>query len=295
MTAIRLSHSGIEYVLNPDGSRGYAWGLHSGCRHDKEICAVSDHCWARSITNHFPAHYPNGWEPTFYPEAFLSPLSIKKPSTFTVGWMGDMFGDWVDPNTIYTLPSGLSVSLQKCIDDVCEACPQHRLLFLTKNPKGYLKWGKFPDTAWCGATVCNQADVENRLPELCKVDAGGLWVSIEPLLGHIDLSPYLSRPVPGASWYEDDKGVERYDLNGAPLNGIRWVVIGGQTRPTVLPKIEWVREIAEACDAAGIAVWLKNNLWSLFPEKTAHLWKEWAVNSEGSLRHEFPMQLKERA
>ena len=42
--------------------------------------------------------------------------------------------------------------------------------------------------------------------------------------------------------------------------GISWVIIGAQTKPTVYPRIEWVQEIVEACDKAGIPVFQKDNL-----------------------------------
>ncbi len=49
-------------------------------------------------------------------------------------------------------------------------------------------------------------------------------------------------------------------MNKLQEAGISWVVIGSQTKPTILPKIEWVEEIVEACVSAGIQVFLKNNL-----------------------------------
>ena len=45
--------------------------------------------------------------------------------------------------------------------------------------------------------------------------------------------------------------------------GISWVIIGSQTKPTKHPPIEAVQEIVEACDKAGIPVFLKNNLRDL--------------------------------
>ncbi|KKN71458.1 hypothetical protein LCGC14_0420370 [marine sediment metagenome] len=42
--------------------------------------------------------------------------------------------------------------------------------------------------------------------------------------------------------------------------GISWVIIGSQTKPYKPPKIEWVQEIVEATDRAGIPVFLKDNL-----------------------------------
>ena len=56
--------------------------------------------------------------------------------------------------------------------------------------------------------------------------------------------------------------------------GISWVILGSQTKPTVMPKIEWVEEITEACDKAGVAVFHKDNLKPIFPEPTNTLRQE---------------------
>jgi len=44
--------------------------------------------------------------------------------------------------------------------------------------------------------------------------------------------------------------------------GINWIIIGQQTPPNkkTEPKVEWVQEIVEAADKAGIPVFQKNNL-----------------------------------
>jgi len=42
--------------------------------------------------------------------------------------------------------------------------------------------------------------------------------------------------------------------------GISWLILGSQTKPYRPPRIEWVKEIVEACDKAGIPVFLKDNL-----------------------------------
>ena len=49
---------------------------------------------------------------------------------------------------------------------------------------------------------------------------------------------------------------------GLPFNfsGIDQVIIGAQTKPYKPPKIEWVKEIVQACDKAGVKVFQKNNL-----------------------------------
>ena len=81
----RLSKSGIEYL-------DYQWGIFSGCENwANGICPVPN-CWARSIAYRFPSHYPDGFNPHYYPEAIDSPKYLKKPSIIGVGWVGDVIG-----------------------------------------------------------------------------------------------------------------------------------------------------------------------------------------------------------
>ncbi len=73
------------------------------------------------------------------------------------------------------------------------------------------------------------------------------------------------------------------------LDGISLVIIGSQTRPTVMPEIEWVQEIVEACDKAGIPVFLKNNLKPLIDKVPDEIFPLF-VNDEGQLRQEMPQE-----
>jgi len=51
--------------------------------------------------------------------------------------------------------------------------------------------------------------------------------------------------------------------------GINWLIIGSQTKPYKPPKIEWVQEIVDAADKAGIPVFLKENLAPLIVSQNA--------------------------
>ncbi|KKK71886.1 hypothetical protein LCGC14_2909470, partial [marine sediment metagenome] len=54
--------------------------------------------------------------------------------------------------------------------------------------------------------------------------------------------------------------LERIEISDQGLSAIDWVIIGAQTKPTVMPKLEWVKEIVDAADRAGIPVFLKDSL-----------------------------------
>ena len=82
------------------------------------------------------------------------------------------------------------------------------------------------------------------------------------------------------------------------IESCQWVIIGSQTKPYKPPKIEWVKEIVEACDKAGIPVFLKDNLKPLIlsnsrykspglPEAYSFMLRA-LDNGDRVLRQEFP-------
>ena len=261
----RLSKSGIEYL-------DYVWNFYSGCHNKKlGICQVQN-CWAEAITKRMKHNYPNGFEPTFYPEAFTSPLHLKKPSTIGCAFMGDLFGDWVKPDMKIEsmLPSGfasLAMSLKGWIFTTLEQCPQHTFLFLTKCPWNLPKWGRFPDNCWVGVTATDEDMLRVAITHLAKIEAKIKYLSFEPLLGWGD---FYKTALSG--W----------------LTLVDWVIIGAQTKPTVYPKIEWVREIVQAADKAGIPVFLKNNLIPMFITTQRAKRDEPFIGKDGWSRQEMP-------
>ena len=90
-----------------------------------------------------------------------------------------------------------------------------------------------PDNVWIGTSVENQAYAEDRIPELVKVPAKVRFLSVEPLLGPVDIT----------SW----------------LKGISWVIVGGESGPpNARPMhIDWVRSLRDQCQAAGVAFFFK--------------------------------------
>jgi len=80
-------------------------------------------------------------------------------------------------------------------------------------------------------------------------------------------------------------------------SGVNWVICGQCTpkRKSTMPKIEWIHEIVTAADKAGIPVFLKDNLETLFKQKDNWYIPEWAGFNDwnqqeigSTLRQEFP-------
>lgn len=96
---------------------------------------------------------------------------------------------------------------------------------------------------WLGATVVNQEEADRDIPKLLATPATVRFVSMEPLLGLVDLSSYLRpkfRPGEDPDWQ---------DLHG-PLD---WVIVGGESGQNARPMHgSWAYDLHDQCEAAGV-------------------------------------------
>ena len=94
--------------------------------------------------------------------------------------------------------------------------------------------GDPPANLWIGVSVEDQARADERIPTLLKIPAALRWLSVEPLLEPVDLTPWLGS------------------------GGIGWVVVGGESGKGARPcDLAWVRSIRDQCKAAGVPVFVK--------------------------------------
>ena len=135
--------------------------------------------------------------------------------------------------------------------DVIRRCPDLVFQILTKRPElidirfpAY--WDEIKDRCWIGATCENQELANLRIPQLLKVPASVRFLSLEPLLGPIDLRPWIN-PVTQAFG----------TLRQRPF-AIKWVIVGGESGPGARPcSIDWIRSIVRQCEAASVPVFVK--------------------------------------
>lgn len=115
-----------------------------------------------------------------------------------------------------------------------------------------------PSNVWLGATIVNQEEADRDIPKLLAVTARVRFLSIEPMLGPID----LERPMPGS---DIDQG------GGASIcqpwmiqSGIDWVICGGESGPGARPMHPvWARDLRDQCADANVPFLFKQ-------------WGEWA-------------------
>ena len=257
------------------------WNPVTGCLHGCE------YCYARKIANRFGG-YPSdeklheldvpqmishrndegGWNPWYkcaYPFSFSptfcrykldEPQKWKKPRNIFVCSMADLFGDWVPDEWITE------------VFRACDAAPQHRFLFLTKNPGRYChleRAGIMPkgDNFWFGATFDHSNwpghDGPHEIPGRPTTfalhgkmvhDAGDFYYPAYPEKNRfVSFEPLL------------------YDI-GAHIGstGAQWHIIGAETgnrKGKVATQREWVEHIVEYSDKNHIPVFMKESLRGL--------------------------------
>ena len=240
----------IEWVINPDGTKGTTWNPITGC---SPVSAGCDHCYARRMANRLRGRYgypqDEPFKVTLHPDRLDQPLKWRKPRMIFVCSMGDLFHNDMSFTHIHD------------IFRVMAKCPQHRFIILTKRPKRMLNSVPsirccLPDRlehVWLGVSVEDQKTADERIPILLQVPAAVRVVSIEPMLGAIDLK---------WTWGAFKQGnVAKYPTGW--LERLDWVICGGETGPGARPMHpEWPREVLDDCQAAGVPFFFKQHgLW----------------------------------
>ena len=175
--------------------------------------------------------YPYYFSPTFHRYRLGEPQSWKKPRTIFVCSMADLFGEWVPDAWIQEVFSA------------CEKAPQHRYMFLTKNPNRYNELaakGMLPQDNWYGYTATSQKMLWTfHHADECLVK--NLFVSIEPILE--PMQPGFCSHVPAD-----------------------WIIVGaetGQRKSKVVPERKWIDDILMECEYSGRPIFMKESLRGL--------------------------------
>jgi len=111
-----------------------------------------------------------------------------------------------------------------------------------------------------GVTICNQAEANEKIPTLLQIPAAHRWISIEPMLGPIDLENVTMALPSGACVRGTVLGSNgRYFTpGGAKGIGLDGVVLGCESGPKRRPcELDWMIDIVRQCKTAGVSVFVK--------------------------------------
>jgi len=198
------------------------WNPVTGCSKVSPGCA---HCYAERMALRLQAmgseKYRNGFNVTTHEDVLSAPSSWKTPQMVFVNSMGDLFHEDVPLAFIVRVFSAM------------ERARWHTFQVLTKRTERLAKLAcllRWPPNVWMGVSIENQ-DYASRADHLRTAHAQIRFLSLEPLLG----------PLP------------RLDLDG-----IHWVIVGGESGPGARPiEQDWVLEIKAQCAAVGVPFFFK--------------------------------------
>ena len=202
------------------------WNPVTGC---SKITPGCEHCYAermaerfRGVANH---HFETGFAVTLREQRLTQPLRWRRPRRVFVNSMSDLFHTEVGKTFIDR------------VFDTMERAGQHTFQLLTKRSGRMRKYLSHryadrqpPENIWMGVSV-------EDTPRKCRVkhlqDTPGhvRFLSVEPLLE---------------------------DIGQLPLDGIHWVIVGGESGPGARPMHpNWVRGIRDQCLSANVAFFFK--------------------------------------
>lgn len=236
------------------------WNPVTGCTAISRGC---DHCYAARVASgrlrHLPAYEGLAvggrftGEVRLHPDRLGMPLEWRRPRRVFVNSMSDLFHASVPDEFIGQVWGVMALG------------EHHTFQVLTKRPQRMSRVLNDPSptfrdamaaernagsealfapgwplqNVWLGTSIEGQDWADRRIPHLLDTPAAVRFLSVEPLLGPVDLSPWLS-------------------------DGIGWVIVGGESGPNARPmQPEWAREVRDQCVAAGVPFLFKQ-------------WGEWA-------------------
>lgn len=201
----------------------YTWNPWSGCKQISPGCA---HCYALTSAENKRGTkaFPSGFDLTYRWHKLDEPLKKKQPAMIFVNSMSDLYFEEVSDDDI------------KRVFDVMNRASWHKFQILTKRSQRLLDVCSkviWTPNIWQGVSVENQHWTP-RIDDLVKVPTSVKFISAEPLLSPVNLTPWLDR--------------------------IHWVIVGGESGPKFRKMdLSWARSIRDQCLNAGVPFFYKQS------------------------------------
>lgn len=288
------------------------WNPIRGCSRVSEGCR---NCYAESVARRFSGEDKNG-KPLAYhgltnahgrwngvvrvvEEHMEDPIRWQRPRRIFVNSMSDLFHENLANEDIARVFS------------VMFEAKRHTFQVLTKRAERMADWFRWWRNSYVhptlrdvvapnihlGVSVENQKAAEDRIPALLEVPAAVRFLSVEPLLGPVDLSEWLLYRCAGSAKRGGNLGLgcgwegSAGDTTGDDFRcpdcggetiphaeyagdngcdpGIHWVIVGGESGQGARPMHpDWARQLRDQCTAAEVAFHFKQ-------------WGEWRAPLEG--------------
>lgn len=261
------------------------WNPTTGCTKVSAGCKfcyaerVADSLWARQYPPNADGTVRTFTDIRLHPDRLAQPASWKKPQRVFVDSMSDLFHPDI-PDSFIDRVFAMMALVPQHTYQILTKRPERALAYLTFNVRlGYIEAaadqelqrlagvGTFlPHTwplpnVWIGTSVEDQKSADLRIPMLQQIPAALRFLSCEPLLGPLDLSPWLTyqkqcfRPWCGV------QGRLCIDCSHASTEftpDVEWVIVGGESGAGARPfQLSWAYGILAQCAAAGVPCFVK--------------------------------------
>lgn len=206
--------------------------------------------FSNSMSDFFDAEVPHEWRDEAFAVMALTPnldwlILTKRPKV-----MREYMWSQATVECVYDLVCDMAVS---GAGDAVLIAPGIDPSSAPAGTKIFLGIWPLPNV-WLGVTAENQDMADLRIPELLRTPAAKRFVSVEPLLGPIDLSMHLD-----LYSYEEGHWAPRHP-DGQPAPGIDWIICGSESGHGARPcDLAWVRSLRDQCAAAGVAFFWKQD------------------------------------
>ncbi|MFA7346888.1 MAG: phage Gp37/Gp68 family protein [Desulfurivibrionaceae bacterium] len=257
------------------------WSVLEGCTPCSPAC---DNCFAAEYAHRFAGSLPylrgltnadGKWNGTVLmrQDQLDLPLRTKKPTVWFVAERSDLFHPAVSDEYLDRIFAVIALA------------PQHTFMVLTKRPermaayfRGWVDGVKTVKTSapniigelrlplpnlWLGTTIWDQASADRNIPVLLQTRAENRFVSIEPMLGPINLASHFW---PQRLWKRDQVAFaeKAHEYIDCMIPMLDWVICGLESGRNARPgHPAWVRAQRDQCAAAGVPFFFKQ-------------WGEWA-------------------
>ena len=213
------------------------WNPVRGCT---KISPGCKHCYAERFSERFrgvKGHpFEQGFDLRLVPHKLGEPLRWSEPRMIFVNSMSDLFQDGVPLPYISKVAATMQLARWHTYQVLTKRSERMRELL-----SGPLREAASDDHIWWGVSVEDRKYGLPRIADLQATPASIRFLSIEPLLE---------------------------DLGTVPLDGISWVIVGGESGPGARPMEEaWVLSIREQCKAANVPFFFKQ--WGGVRKKAA--------------------------
>ncbi|HBW38309.1 DUF5131 family protein [Desulfosporosinus sp. BICA1-9] len=199
-----------------------SWNPVTGCT---KVSAGCQNCYAATFAKRLEAmhnpRYTNGFNVTIHEDLITAPVKWKAPRKVFVNSMSDLFHEVLKDEIILS------------IFDTMNKASWHTFQVLTKRPErlqalsNRINW---TNNIWMGVSI-ESSDYLYRAEQLKSTNAQVKFISAEPLLS---------------------------DLSGLDLNGIDWIIVGGESGHYCRPmEEEWVISLRDNAKETGVPFFFK--------------------------------------